>query len=168
MDVLAAPCFWALLTPEQFRFAYLPDSVAQTVVGDDKQSVRTLLQNRSLLDFIHPEELSIAQADLERFLRVRTLAGSITRCRLLSFDHVSGYQNARPTPAHSTRALTSASSHNRETKCVHSSVYIASSSVETSYAGIKPSENDQWQIMDIVLYIATESILLAFFHNTGN
>ena len=81
MTGFSKPCFWALLDPEQFRFMYLPDSVAQISVGDDiaGHTISALLQHQSLFNFIHPEEVNNAKTDLERFLSVRTLAGSITR-----------------------------------------------------------------------------------------
>ena len=81
MTGFCKPCFWALLDPEQFRFMYLPNSVAQISVGDDnaQHTISALLQDQSLFSFIHPEEVENAKIDLERFLSARTLTGSITR-----------------------------------------------------------------------------------------
>ncbi|OAD04338.1 GATA-type zinc finger transcription factor [Mucor lusitanicus CBS 277.49] len=45
-----------------------------------------MLKSKSLLDFIHPDELSLATTDLLNFVRIKTLAGAVTRCRLRSIQ----------------------------------------------------------------------------------
>ncbi|KAI9319777.1 hypothetical protein BX666DRAFT_1916121 [Dichotomocladium elegans] len=82
-------CFWALLSPEHFRFLYLTHSAAKIIINQDK-TIADLLMHRSLLDFIHPDEKRSAQIDLGKFQNTRTPAGSITsRCRLRSFKDIA-------------------------------------------------------------------------------
>jgi hypothetical protein len=71
-------CFWALLSLENFEFIYLPDFVTEVQIGYGKTPGDILL-SRSLLQFIHPEELALAKADLLNFIRIKTLAGAVTR-----------------------------------------------------------------------------------------
>jgi hypothetical protein len=73
-----ASCFWALLSLENFEFIYLPSFVTDVKIAFGK-SAADILINHSLLDFIHPEELSLAKTDLLNFVRVKTLAGAVTR-----------------------------------------------------------------------------------------
>lgn len=77
MTVSCTSCFWALLCREQFRFVYLSGSVTQVKVDD--HTIEELLLHRSLLDFIHPDEVELARNDFTKFMRDNTLAGSITR-----------------------------------------------------------------------------------------
>ncbi|KAI7849314.1 hypothetical protein BDC45DRAFT_520912 [Circinella umbellata] len=172
MSGFCKPCFWALLDPEQFRFMYLPNSVAQISVGDDnaQHTISALLQDQSLFSFIHPEEVENAKIDLERFLSARTLTGSITRCRLLTFECISNqYQDQRYSipPIISSLPLTTRSSkyddngkNNYEGSVNHSSTMTRPLS-STSFLTLTDS---QYAIVDVVLYTATESTILGFFH----
>ncbi|KAI8145035.1 hypothetical protein BJV82DRAFT_604628 [Fennellomyces sp. T-0311] len=153
LTALDTPCFWALLCPEQFRFVYLPDSL-QVNIGDEERPIRSLLYRKSLLEFIHPDEQCIAQADLDRFLRFRTLAGSITRCRLLSFQNIGSQQNG-------SLATPFIPAKNDQTTKLTSSAATVPDIDESSCS-------NEWDVVDIVMYIATESIILAFFHRTGH
>lgn len=71
-------CYWALLSLENFEFIYLLSFVTDEKIGFGK-SAADILINHSLLDFIHPDELSLAKTDLLNFVRIKTLAGAVTR-----------------------------------------------------------------------------------------
>lgn len=72
-------CFWALLSSQDFEFIYLPEFVNQVSIGYDGKTPGDILLSSSLLDFIHPEELALAKADLLNFIRIKNLAGAVTR-----------------------------------------------------------------------------------------
>ncbi|KAI7891222.1 uncharacterized protein EV154DRAFT_420702 [Mucor mucedo] len=74
-------CFWALLSLEKFKFIYLPDFITDTQIGLGKTAGDILL-SQSLLQFIHPDERSMAQTDLYNFVKIKTLAGAVTRYTL--------------------------------------------------------------------------------------
>ncbi|KAG2213912.1 hypothetical protein INT47_001181 [Mucor saturninus] len=78
-------CFWALLSLEKFKFIYLPDFITDTQIGLGKTAGDILL-SQSLLQFIHPDERSMAQTDLCNFVKIKTLAGAVTR---YTFPYVS-------------------------------------------------------------------------------
>ncbi|KAF9971619.1 hypothetical protein BGZ73_005411 [Actinomortierella ambigua] len=69
-------CFWALMTYGDLRFIYLSDSVQKAV-----NSKYEGLLGRSFFDFIHPDEAKLARKDLNAFMDVHNLYGSVTRCR---------------------------------------------------------------------------------------
>lgn len=71
-------CFWAILSLEKFEFIYLPDFITDTQIGLGKTTADVLL-SQSLLHFIHPDERSMAQTDLYNFVKIKTLAGAVTR-----------------------------------------------------------------------------------------
>lgn len=71
-------CFWALLSLENFKYIYLPDFITDTQIAFGKTSADILLA-QSLLQFIHPDELPMAQTDLLNFVKIKTLAGAVTR-----------------------------------------------------------------------------------------
>lgn len=73
-----ASCFWALLSLENFEYLYLPDFITDTQIALGKTPADILLC-QSLLQFIHPDELSLAKTDLLNFIRIKTLAGAVTR-----------------------------------------------------------------------------------------
>ncbi|KAI7882643.1 hypothetical protein K492DRAFT_193313 [Lichtheimia hyalospora FSU 10163] len=117
-------CFWGLLSPEQFRFIYVPSLVD---TDDSGYSIVDLLLDKPFLDMIHPDERSMAYADLVSFSKAQTLAGSITRCRVLSLKDIA-LQQSKP------------------------QVNFTSQTVE------------QWKIVNVVMYIVTDSLILTFFH----
>ncbi|CDH58586.1 predicted protein [Lichtheimia corymbifera JMRC:FSU:9682] len=88
-------CFWGLLSPEQFRFIYVPSLVDKVAIDGCGQSIADLLLDKPFLDMIHPDERSMAYADLVSFSKAQTLAGSITRCRVLSFKDIA-LQQSKP------------------------------------------------------------------------
>ncbi|KAG0256457.1 hypothetical protein DFQ27_005699 [Actinomortierella ambigua] len=69
-------CFWALMTYGDLRFIYLSDSVQKAV-----NSKYAGLLGQSFFDFIHPDEAKLARKDLNAFMDVHNLYGSVTRCR---------------------------------------------------------------------------------------
>lgn len=73
-----ASCYWALLSLEKFEFIYLPSLVTDFQM-DYGVKAGDMLKSKSLLDFIHPDELSLATTDLLNFVRIKTLAGAVTR-----------------------------------------------------------------------------------------
>ncbi|KAI9277080.1 hypothetical protein BDA99DRAFT_126014 [Phascolomyces articulosus] len=164
MTVFTKACFWAILDPEQFRFLYLPDSIAQITVGDENRSICDLLQNRSLLDFIHPDEFTSAKTDLEQFLSVRTLAGSITRCRVLSFQYILKYQKLNRSNSLPPHQNNDYNHHHHHHHHHHQILSSYSSPTSNNNNILDPYSDAQYEIVDIALYIATENMILAFFH----
>ena len=77
-----ASCFWALLSLENFDFIYLPNFITDIQIGFG-ETPGDILLHRSLLQFIHPEELALAKIDLENFVQIKTLAGAVTRYVIL-------------------------------------------------------------------------------------
>ncbi|KAF9585584.1 hypothetical protein BGW38_001670 [Lunasporangiospora selenospora] len=69
-------CFWALMTYGDLRFIYLSTSVQRAVSAKYKQ-----LLGKSFFDYIHPDEAKLARKDLNAFMDVHNLYGSVTRCR---------------------------------------------------------------------------------------
>lgn len=69
-------CYWALLSlNDNFQFIHLPE-LGRDIYG--KSPVDTLLF-QSLFHFIHPQELPLAKADLLNFMKIKSLAGAVTR-----------------------------------------------------------------------------------------
>lgn len=101
-------CFWSLLSLDNLKFIYIPEPVANINISGT--FVKEILLDHSLYEFIHPNEIELAKHDLSSFLKVKTLAGSVTRytlyfsyflknkkdsfvhvyirCRLQSFDYI--------------------------------------------------------------------------------
>lgn len=74
-------CYWALLSlNDNFQFIHLPE-LGRDIYG--KSPVDTLLF-QSLFNFIHPQELPLAKADLLNFMKIKSLAGAVTRYLLNS------------------------------------------------------------------------------------
>ncbi|KAI1312259.1 hypothetical protein EDD11_003016 [Mortierella claussenii] len=69
-------CFWALMTYGDLRFIYLSSSVQRAVSAKYKR-----LLGQSFFDYIHPDEAKLARKDLNAFMDVHNLYGSVTRCR---------------------------------------------------------------------------------------
>ena len=67
-------CFWALMTYGDLRFIYLSSSVQRAVSAKYKQ-----LLGQSFFDYIHPDEAKLARKDLNAFMDVHNLYGSVTR-----------------------------------------------------------------------------------------
>ncbi|ORZ06661.1 hypothetical protein BCR42DRAFT_456335 [Absidia repens] len=82
-------CFWALLSLPDYEFLYLPSSIMDTVV--DHSSIKDLLLGKAFIDFIHPDERSLAMDDFNKFTDLNTLAGAVTRCRLRKLDCIAHY-----------------------------------------------------------------------------
>ncbi|KAL0073801.1 hypothetical protein J3Q64DRAFT_1685388, partial [Phycomyces blakesleeanus] len=103
-------CFWSLLSITNLSFVYASPSLSPQFQNHDQ------LIGHSLLDLIHPEEVTLARRDLYRFIDSNTLAGSVTRCRIQE-----PFKN----------------------------------STEQQYC---------WPVVDIVMYVVTDKLALAFFH----
>ncbi|CAO3661567.1 unnamed protein product [Rhizopus stolonifer] len=71
-------CFWALLSSDNFEFIHVPE-LEKDLYGKSPQDI---LLSQSLLNFIHPDEIPLTKADLLSFMKIKSLAGAITRCRL--------------------------------------------------------------------------------------
>ncbi|KAI8971370.1 hypothetical protein BDB01DRAFT_811570 [Pilobolus umbonatus] len=76
-------CFWALLSLENFEFIYLPRIPLNSSIATC-QTLGNILLFKSLFDFIHPEERSLARTDLLNFIQNKSITGVVTRCRIRS------------------------------------------------------------------------------------
>ncbi|KAL0090851.1 GATA-type zinc finger transcription factor [Phycomyces blakesleeanus] len=144
-------CFWALLSLNELSFIYLPASVGdKEVLGG--RTIRDLLLNRSLLDFVHHEEVDLAKSDLSTFVRMKTLAGSVTRCRLRSFADI---------------ALCIHRSKDLSQPCAYNAFPDKDGHMPTiSFNGETKDKEATWDVIDVVMYTASENVVLAFFHST--
>ncbi|CEI88479.1 hypothetical protein RMCBS344292_02867 [Rhizopus microsporus] len=79
---MSSACFWAILSVDNFRFIYVSDITRRSQIKDR-------ILDHSLLNFIHPEELPLAKADLLHFMKIKSLAGAVTRCRLNKITEMS-------------------------------------------------------------------------------
>lgn len=66
-------CYWTLLSSE-LKFIYLDPVLAVHL----EQQAESFI-GRSLLDFVHPDEVANAEADLGNVVQSRVLHGSVTR-----------------------------------------------------------------------------------------
>ncbi|KAG0208052.1 hypothetical protein BGX28_000872 [Mortierella sp. GBA30] len=64
------------MTYGDLRFIYLSSSVQRAVSAKYKE-----LLGKSFFDYIHPDEAKLARKDLNAFMDVHNLYGSVTRCR---------------------------------------------------------------------------------------
>ncbi|KAF9901107.1 hypothetical protein EC991_006525 [Linnemannia zychae] len=64
------------MTYGDLKFIYLSSSVQRAVSAKYKQ-----LLGKSFFDYIHPDEAKLARKDLNAFMDVHNLYGSVTRCR---------------------------------------------------------------------------------------
>ncbi|GAA5799152.1 hypothetical protein HPULCUR_004562 [Helicostylum pulchrum] len=96
-------CIWSFLSIKDLEFVFTSSY--------DK------LKGHSLFELIHPDEVSLAQRDLYKFMDSNLLGGSVTRCRLIDYSN-NNFITATPS-------------------------YI---------------------VVDIVMYVATDNLVLAFFH----
>ncbi|CAO3653346.1 unnamed protein product [Mucor fragilis] len=127
---IQSSCFWSLLSLNSLEFVYIPSSIRKIKIAteNDQTTIQDVLLHRSLFEFMHPSEIGMAKNDLSSFLKLKTLAGSVTRCRLLSLKSMACH------------------------------VLSKKSSL--------PSDPQDWHIIDLVIYTATDDTVLAFFHNT--
>ncbi|GAA5808059.1 hypothetical protein MFLAVUS_001441 [Mucor flavus] len=96
-------CIWSFLSIKNLEFVFTSSY--------DK------LKGHSLFELIHPDEVSLAQRDLYKFMDSNLLGGSVTRCRLIDYSN-NNFITATPS-------------------------YI---------------------VVDIIMYVATDNLVLAFFH----
>lgn len=71
-------CFWALLSFGELKFAYLPYSSLVMQQRLDSRVVDLLL-GKSFFEFVHHDEVNMAREDLNKFMQLKTLWGSVTR-----------------------------------------------------------------------------------------
>ncbi|KAL7316446.1 hypothetical protein PS15m_005534 [Mucor circinelloides] len=127
---IQSSCFWSLLSLDTLEFIHIPSSIGKIKISteNNQTTIRDVLLHRSLFEFMHPSEIRLAKNDLSSFLKLKTLAGSVTRCRLLSL------------------------------KSMASLVLSKNPTLSANY--------QDWNIIDLVIYTATDDTVLAFFHNT--
>ncbi|ORE01612.1 hypothetical protein BCV72DRAFT_70052 [Rhizopus microsporus var. microsporus] len=116
-------CAWTILSLNNFKFVYIPACLGKIHVTRDL-TIQDVLLNLSIFDLMHPNEVELAKADLFNFIKLKTLSGSITRCRIRSLKSYLQIVEDKANP------------------------------VDTV-----------WNILDLIIYSATEHAVLAFFHN---
>ncbi|KAI8094977.1 uncharacterized protein B0P05DRAFT_169338 [Gilbertella persicaria] len=130
-------CFWSILSlDDNLRFLSISQKMGTAKISDSGLTTKDVLLYRSLFDFMHPSEIELAKADIARFLKLKTLAGSVTRCQLKSLSLL------RPSFANNPFSTS-----------------------PTTHEKIDIQNYRTWDIVDIVMYTATENTLLAFFHS---
>jgi hypothetical protein len=74
-------CFWSLLSFDKLEFIHIPSSIGKIKITteNDETTIQDVLLHRSLFEFMHPNEIKMAKNDLSSFLKLKTLAGSVTR-----------------------------------------------------------------------------------------
>lgn len=78
---IQSSCFWSLLSLNSLEFVYIPSSIRKIKIAteNDQTTIQDVLLHRSLFEFMHPSEIGMAKNDLSSFLKLKTLAGSVTR-----------------------------------------------------------------------------------------
>jgi hypothetical protein len=71
-------CYWAFLSLESFEYIFLSELVTKIPTPASVSLEKTLI-SQSLLRFIHPDEVKLAEADLFNFKKVKALSGAVTR-----------------------------------------------------------------------------------------
>ncbi|KAI9470960.1 MAG: hypothetical protein EXX96DRAFT_623140 [Benjaminiella poitrasii] len=84
-------CFWSLLTIQDLKFLYVPSYVGNILISITGSPIQDVLLHKSLFDLIHPDEVEVAKTDLTNYLKLKTPAGSITKCRILSLESLAKY-----------------------------------------------------------------------------
>lgn len=133
---MTATCFWSILTMSDLEFVYIPSTVSSIRISG--QAIGDLLLHHSLFEFMHPNEIALAKSDLSSFFQLKTLAGSVTRCRLLSLQNIANLH-----------------ANNQKTE-----VYFKSNNFNAN-----SQDKGTWSIVDLVIYTATNDTVLVCFHN---
>ncbi|KAI8988225.1 hypothetical protein BDF20DRAFT_833099 [Mycotypha africana] len=139
-------CFWSLLSLDNLEFLYIPTVVGRRKILNTNQTLEDILLHHSLYEFMHPTEIELAKSDLSNFLNLKILAGSVTRCRLLSLENIACRAAGMEPPSASQTnqgAIVSKPYNDHTTDNV----------------------DNMWTVVDIVIYSATHELVLAFFHN---
>jgi len=78
---IQSSCFWSLLSLDTLEFIHIPSPIGKIKISteDNQTTIRDVLLHRSLFEFMHPSEIRLAKNDLSSFLKLKTLAGSVTR-----------------------------------------------------------------------------------------
>ncbi|KAI8365784.1 hypothetical protein BD560DRAFT_425177 [Blakeslea trispora] len=151
-------CYWALLSLETFNYIYVPSNIRNIWVTSDT-SVGDILFSQSLFDHIHPEELYLATIDLANFVRKKTLAGAVTRCRFLDIQSIIRQQKQiQEVSMIPESTLFRFCSENKAwiTSYIDPCVIIKNSSGSHG--------TTDWAVTDLVMYTATDKVVLTFFH----
>ncbi|KAF9918579.1 hypothetical protein FBU30_000132 [Linnemannia zychae] len=171
-------CFWALMTYGDLKFIYLSSSVQRAVSSKYKQ-----LLGKSFFDYIHPDEAKLARKDLNAFMDVHNLYGSVTRCR---FRNVcpEWEQRRLARRSKSPGSTTASAAHNAANeedlssgglglnRLQHSINSGSGSGTKTEgckdYGDIfQNSEDDEFIILDVVMNVVSDEVVLGFFHIDG-
>ncbi|RKO83858.1 hypothetical protein BDK51DRAFT_31854, partial [Blyttiomyces helicus] len=76
----AFSCFWTFLSYPSLRFLHIPTLLQNKISQGDLQPDSIL--TRSLFEFLHPADAQLIRRDFQCFMDLRTLQGSIIRCRI--------------------------------------------------------------------------------------
>ncbi|KAG0044856.1 hypothetical protein BGZ83_009885 [Gryganskiella cystojenkinii] len=171
-------CFWALMTYGDLRFIYLSSSVQRAVSAKYKQ-----LLGQSFFDYIHPDEAKLARKDLNAFMDVHNLYGSVTRCR---FKNVCPEwklrKQSRPTTVPAAADLQAAATEGglssrglglnglrpSDIASGEKSVGDEAESECRDYEDIFPNgEEEDFIILDVVMNVVSDEVVLGFFHIDG-
>ncbi|GJJ77324.1 hypothetical protein EMPS_09683 [Entomortierella parvispora] len=174
-------CFWALMTYGDLRFIYLSSSVQRAVSAKYKQ-----LLGQSFFDYIHPDEAKLARKDLNAFMDVHNLYGSVTRCRFKNVCPEWKLRKQSRAPG-STNAPTAAALQAAASEGGLSSRGLGQNGLQPSdgtmdgksalqengleckdYEDIFPNgEEDEFIILDVVMNVVSDEVVLGFFHIDG-
>ncbi|KAI9250726.1 hypothetical protein BY458DRAFT_524403 [Sporodiniella umbellata] len=75
-----AVCFWGMVTTDEFRFIYMPSFIDQLRITKDR-TIGDVISNRSIFEYMHPNEVELAKIDFNNAVQLKRLSGSVTRCR---------------------------------------------------------------------------------------
>ncbi|KAI7866546.1 hypothetical protein BDF14DRAFT_1812644 [Spinellus fusiger] len=139
-------CFWSLISLHQLEFIYVPRSVGDVEVAYGKL-IKDLLLHRSILEFMHQDEVDQARNDLSGFTCMKTLAGSVTRCRIRPLETIARFSYQYETGSESKSSLNSQFN-------------------TTQKLNIDQGEDTEWDVVDIVMYTISEDVILTFFHRS--
>ncbi|KAI7862080.1 hypothetical protein BDF14DRAFT_1860216 [Spinellus fusiger] len=83
-------CSWSLLSLGSLFFIYtapslVPYSSLNNDLNDPNDKANPFL-GYSLFDLIHPDEVTLARRDLEKFMKTKSLGGSVTRQAFLFYS----------------------------------------------------------------------------------
>lgn len=79
-------CAWAILSVNDFKFVYILACLGKIQVTHNL-TIQDIVLNLSIFDLMHPNEVELAKNDLTNFINLKTLSGSVTRCRFRSLKN---------------------------------------------------------------------------------
>ncbi|KAI8329577.1 hypothetical protein BD560DRAFT_416662 [Blakeslea trispora] len=139
-------CFWSILTHanNDLKFLHVSQKIGSSFLLNTCITMNKALVHHSLFEFIHPSETEMAKRDMMHSIKQRTLAGSVTRCQFKKINLLKDISYALMESSLLPRPMKSA------TQCQNHLI---------------PGNQNSWEVIDIVLYTITDTILLAFFHS---